>query len=106
MKSAFQVIADAIVNSSMSIHEISENTKDEIRLYATDGAGLFIIVEYDRIHPEDSSINGNDNDSRLVITDQFSEDNFAIMYPKRGNMRSLSACMRMAMDNIIENAED
>lgn len=103
-KTAFQVIEKAIKNSSMTITDISENTVDEVRVYANDGAGLSICVEYDRIHPEDSSIDGDDNDSRLVITDMGNEDNFAILTPNRGNMRSLSACMRMAMDNIIENA--
>jgi hypothetical protein len=105
MKTAFQIIEKAIQNSSMNITNIAENTVDEVRLYATDGAGLTIMVEYDRIHPEDCSIEGNDNHSRLVITDECSEGNFAIMIPKRGNMRSLSACMRIGMDNIIENAE-
>jgi hypothetical protein len=106
MKTAFQIIENVIKNSSMTITNIAENTVDEVRLYATDGAGLTIMVEYDRIHPEDCSIDGNDNDSRLVITDECSEDNFAILTPKRGNMRSLSACMRMGMDNIIENATE
>jgi hypothetical protein len=105
MKTAFQIIEKAIQNSSMTITNIAENTVDEVRLYANDGEGLTIMVEYDRIHPEDCSIEGNDNHSRLVITDECSEGNFAILIPKRGNMRSLSACMRIGMDNIIENAE-
>jgi len=105
MKTAFQVIEKSIKNSSMRLTAIAENSVDEVRLYATDGAGLTIMVEYDRIHPEDCSIEGDDNHSRLVITDECSEGNFAILIPKRGNMRSLSACMRMGMDNIIENAE-
>jgi hypothetical protein len=106
MKTAFQIIEKAIKNSSMYITNVVDPmSDDEVRLYATDGAGLTIMVEYDRIHPEDCSIEGNDNHSRLVITDECSDGNFAILIPKRGNMRSLSACMRIGMDNIIENAE-
>ena len=95
-KTAFQVIENAIRQSSMTITNIMENTNDEVTLTATDGAGLTITVEF---------YHDNDNDIMLVITDECTEGNFASMRPKRGNMRSLSACMRMAMDNIIENAE-
>jgi hypothetical protein len=102
MKTAFQIIEKAIQNSSMHITNVVDPTSDdEVRLYATDGAGLTIMVEYERTHIQDSI----DEDSYLVITDECSEGNFAIMFPKRGNMRSLSACMRIGMDNIIENAE-
>jgi hypothetical protein len=83
----------------MYINDFAENNNDVLRLYATDGAGLTISVEYD-LHVTDS------DESRLVITDECSEGNFAIMYPTKGNMRSLSACMRVGMNNIIENAED
>ena len=93
-KTAFQVIEKAIKNSSMTITNIAENTVDEIRLYATDGAGLTIMVEY---------IDGDE--PVLSITDEGNEDNFANMFPTKGNMRSLSACMRMCMDEIIENAQ-
>lgn len=99
-KTAFQVIEKAIKNSSMTISNIMENTTDAVTLTATDGAGLTITVEYE-LKEADTS----EDYSRLVITDECSEGNFAIMCPKRGNMSSLSACMRMAMDNIIENAE-
>ena len=103
-KTALEIIETSIRNSSMTVKEITENTADEIRLYATDGAGLTIMVEFERIHPEDSGIYGSDNDSRIVITDECNEDNFAVMAPLRGNMRSLSACMRLCMDEIIEHA--
>ena len=104
-KTAFQVIENAIRQSSMTITNIMENTNDEVTLTVTDGAGLTITVEYERIHPEDRSIR-EDNDSRLVITDEGYEDNFAITTPIRNNMRSLASCMRMAMDNIIQHAKD
>ena len=92
-KTAFQVIEKAIKNSSMTITNIAEQKDDYVRLYANDGEGLTIFVEY---------IDGDE--PVLSITDECNEDNFANMYPTKGNMRSLSACMRMAMDNIIENA--
>ena len=94
-KTAFQVIEKAIKNSSMTITNVVDPVSDDyVRLYANDGAGLTIFVEY---------IDGDE--PVLSITDEGSEDNFATMYPSKGNMRSLSACMRMGMDNIIENAE-
>ena len=93
-KTAFQVIEKAIKNSSMNITNIVEQKDDYVRLYANDGEGLTIFVEY---------IDGDE--PVLSITDEGNEDNFANMFPAKGNMRSLSACMRMGMDNIIENAE-
>lgn len=93
-KTAFQVIEKAIKNSSMTITNIAEQKDDYVRLYANDGEGLTIFVEY---------IDGDE--PVLSITDEGNEDNFANMFPTKGNMRSLSACMRMGMDNIIENAE-
>lgn len=93
-KTAFQVIEKAIKNSSMNITNIVEQKDDYVRLYANDGEGLTIFVEY---------IDGDE--PVLSITDEGNEDNFANMFPAKGNMCSLSACMRMGMDNIIENAE-
>ena len=93
-KTAFQIIEKAIKNSSMTITNIAEQKDDYVRLYANDGEGLTIFVEY---------IDGDE--PVLSITDEGNEDNFANMFPTKGNMRSLSACMRMGMDNIIENAE-
>ena len=93
-KTAFQVIENAIKNSSMTITNIAEQKDDYVRLYANDGEGLTIFVEY---------IDGDE--PVLSITDEGNEDNFDNMFPAKGNMRSLSACMRMGMDNIIENAE-
>ena len=94
-KTAFQVIEKAINNSSMTITNIAEQKDDYVRLYANDGEGLTIFVEY---------IDGDE--PVLSITDEGNEDNFANMFPAKGNMRSLSACMRMGMDEIIKNAED
>ena len=94
MKSAFQIIEKAIKNRSMNITNIAEQKDDYVRLYANDGEGLTIFVEY---------IDGDE--PVLSITDECNEDNFANMFPTKGNMRSLSACMRMCMDEIIENAE-
>ena len=94
-KTAFQVIEKAIKNSSMTISDITTNTENQVVLTATDGAGLTVNVE----------LGFHNNDWMLTIDDACKEDNFAIMYPTNGNMRSLSACMRMGMDNIIENAE-
>src|SRR5574343_1618052 len=93
-KTAFQVIEKAIKNSSMTITNIANQRDTYVRLYANDGAGLTIFVEY---------IDGDE--PVLSITDVCNEDNFANMYPTKGNMRSLARCMRMCMDEIIENAE-
>lgn len=95
-KTAFQVIEKAINNSSMTITNVLDPvTNDRVCLYASDGAGLTVNVE----------LGLHNNDWILTIDDVCDEDNFVIMYPTKGNMRSLSACMRMGMDNIIENAE-
>ena len=95
-KTALQVIEKAIKNSSMTITNVLDPvTNDRVCLYACDGAGLTVNVE----------LGLHNNDWILTIDDVCNEDNFAIMYPTKGNMRSLSACMRMGMDNIIENAE-
>ena len=96
-KSAFSVIEKCILNSSFIIKDISVNTETAVRLYATDGAGLTIMVEY-------TNTSENDNKSMIQIIDECNSDNFAVMYPKCNNMPSLSKCMRMAMDNIIENS--
>ena len=95
-KTPFQVIEKAIKNSSMTVTNVIDPVTDNhVRLYAHDGAGLTICVEYGLI----------DGDEALAITDECNEDNFAIMYPTKGNMRSIARCMRMCMDNIIENAD-
>lgn len=94
---AFQVIEKAIKNSSMTITNIMSNTDRLIDLTASDGAGLTINVEYGFLDCDDEMV--------LCITDEGNDENFASMHPTMGNMRSLSACMRMGMDNIIENAE-
>jgi len=94
-KSVFEVIEKSLMNSSLTIKDITEQTETDVRLYATDGVGLTIMVEF---------FHDNDNDVILAITDEGNEDNFAVMHPKKGNMRSLSACMRMCMNEIIENA--
>jgi hypothetical protein len=96
-KTAFQVIEKAIKNSSMTITNIMSNTDRLIDLTASDGAGLTINVEYGFLDCDDEMV--------LCITDEGNDENFASMHPTMGNMRSLSACMRMGMDNIIENAE-
>lgn len=94
---ALQVIEKAIKNSSMTVTNVVDPVTDNhVRLYANDGAGLTICVEYGLM----------DGDEALAITDECNEDNFAIMYPTKGNMRSLARCMRMCMDEIIENSED
>ena len=96
-KTVFDIISKCILNSSFIIKDISVNTETAVRLYATDGAGLTIMVEY-------TNTSENDNKAMLQIIDECNSDNFAVMYPKCNNMQSLSKCMRMAMDNIIENA--
>ena len=93
---ALQVIEKAITNSSMTVTNIVDPVTDNhVRLYARDGAGLTVYVEL-VLH---------NNDWALIIEDVCNEDNFAIMYPTKGNMRSLARCMRMCMDNIIKNAD-
>lgn len=99
-KTAFQVIEKAIKNSSMTITNIISNTDRLIDLTVTDGAGLTINVEYGFLDGDESV---DDADKCLSITDEGNEDNFAIMYPSDCN-RSIATCMRMGMDNIIENA--
>lgn len=96
-KTVFDIISKCILNSSFIIKDISVNTETAVRLYATDGAGLTIMCEY-------TNTSENDNKAMLQIIDECNSDNFAVMYPKYNNMQSLSKCMRMAMDNIIENA--
>ena len=94
---AFQVIEKAIKNSSMTITNIMSNTDRLIDLTASDGAGLTINVEYGFLDCDDEMV--------LCITDEGNDENFASMHPTMGNMRSLSACMRMGMDNILGNAD-
>ena len=100
-KTAFQVIEKAIKNSSMTLTNIISNTDRLIDLTVTDGAGLTINVEYGFLDGDESV---DDANKCLAITDEGNEDNFAIMYPSDCN-RSIATCMRMGMDNIIENAE-
>jgi len=89
-----EALIKGIINSSLTINEITQNDKSEIRLYATDGAGLTVCAEY------------NFKEKRLAITDETKEENFAIMYPKKGNMISFRRCFRMCMDEIIQNADE
>ena len=96
-KSVFEVIEKSVMNSSLTIKDIAVQTETAVRLYATDGAGLTIMVEY-------TNTSNNEGEAMIQIIDECNEDNFAVMFPKRDNMRSLSACMRMCMDEIIENA--
>ena len=95
-KTAFQVIEKAIKNRDMIITQVLSNTSDYISITAVDETtGLSINVECSIV------TNGS---TCLSIDDANNEDNFAITYANEGNMRSLSACMRIGMDNIIENA--
>jgi hypothetical protein len=96
-KTVFDIISKCILNSSFIIKDITVNTETAVRLYATDGEGLTIMCEY-------TNTSENDNKAMLQIIDECNEDNFVVMYPIRDNMISLSCAMRLAMDNIIENA--
>lgn len=41
--------------------------------------------------------------SRITITDMGNEDNFAVMYPKHGNMRSLGVCLAKCLTEVEEH---
>ena len=89
-----EALIKGIINSSLTINEITENNKSDIRLYASDGAGLTVCAEF------------SFEERRLAISDVTKDDNFAIMYPKKGNINSFRCCFRLCMDEIIQNADD
>lgn len=94
-KTAIEIIESAIKFRSLTIKDIRVNNDTQISLYATDGVGLTFSVEFVIVNP---------SQSRLCLMDVNHEDNFAVMYPIATNMRSMSRCIGMCLDEIIEHA--
>jgi hypothetical protein len=91
-----EIVRRVLVSRSLTIKDTVREDPDDVLIYATDGAGLTVSAEL---------VVWDGRELRLALTDETSEGNFAIMFPKRDSVRSLQRCMEMSIDEIIEHAE-